>query len=128
MELPQFHRQGFAELQQALEQLHRQLLAPADPELDIRAAIAQLQTIFQEKIIPLPLDELPAPVEHQVQSFQVEINKQLRLLGMDGMFLQAARQPATTDQRRNQIHDRLVLLHRYCEAVLRGEGEEGMEG
>ena len=54
----------------------------------------------------------------QAQPLQTEINKQLRLLETDLIFLKAARQPATLQQRHQQIQTRLTLLLRYCEAIL----------
>jgi len=66
-------------------------------------------------------------VEQRLQSFQVEINKQLRLLGMDVLFLKSARQVTTIAQRRSQMGDRVQILIQYCDAVL-GFQEQGKEG
>lgn len=57
-------------------------------------------------------------VSSQVQAVSVEIDKQLRLLAIDALFLQTARQSTTLEHRRQQIGDRLTLLQRYCELLL----------
>jgi hypothetical protein len=80
--------------------------------------VLKLQQFFQNQILKLDGNELSPELEQRIYSFQVEIDKQLRLLGMDIMFLQAARQEATGSQRRSQVSDRLSTLIRYCEAVL----------
>jgi hypothetical protein len=54
----------------------------------------------------------------RLQAFNVEINKQLKLLRMDCLFLQTAKQPATIAQRHQQMLGRLDLLKAYAEAVL----------
>jgi hypothetical protein len=56
-----------------------------------------------------------------VQSYQTEINKQLRLLEMDLMFLKAARQGATIEARWKGMGDRIHLLILYCDAILSEE-------
>ncbi|MEX0271161.1 heterocyst frequency control protein PatD [Leptolyngbyaceae cyanobacterium UHCC 1019] len=84
----------------------------------LKTDIAALQAFFQAHIWALDVDELDPAVAHQVQSFNVEIDKQLRLLSMDGMFLLAAKQSKTKEQRFNQMRDRLALLLRYCNGLL----------
>jgi hypothetical protein len=58
-----------------------------------------------------------------VQSYQTEINKQLRLLEMDLMFLKTARQAATLEQRWSGMGDRIHLLTLYCDALLTEENQ-----
>jgi hypothetical protein len=120
--LPLPYQQCFEELQQALAQVERMLRSGANA-VDLKAALTQIQQLFQSQVLSLNLDVLPAELEHRVYSFQVEIDKQLRLLGMDLTFLQAARQVETIAQRRHQAGERAEILLRYCEALL-GEGEE----
>ncbi|KGF72479.1 hypothetical protein DO97_08985 [Neosynechococcus sphagnicola sy1] len=80
------------------------------------AEIREIQQFFRDQILCLPLDTLA--ISPQVQSYQTEIQKQLQLLAMDATFLQAARQPATQQQRQTQFRDRLATLNRYCRAIL----------
>ncbi|PSB23662.1 hypothetical protein C7B82_30405 [Stenomitos frigidus ULC18] len=96
-----------------------QILAVSnDTELALKSKAMALQQFFREQILSLQLDELAPAVQHWVQSYHVEIDKQLRLLAMDIMFLQAARQSVTAEQRRQQIRDRLTTLQRYCDGLL----------
>lgn len=81
----------------------------------LKAEVSQLQQVFQTQIAAeTNLAEEPNPI----QAIQTEINKQLRLLETDVLFLQAARQPAKVQHRQQQIVDRLNLLLNYCAAVL----------
>lgn len=81
-----------------------------------RLDVAEFEAVFLkvEQIDSLADEDL----EIKVQSYQTEINKQLRLLKIDLMFLKSARQPATSEQRWNVMGDRLHLLMVYCEALL----------
>jgi len=118
--LPQPHCL-YQHFQQMLHQLQREL--EQGDRLQLQAMFAATQTYFQQQILsPDPAGLEPGILEPndaaRVRSFQVEINKQLRLLSADLMFLQTARLPGTQSQRRQQIGDRLALLLRYCEGIL----------
>ncbi len=80
-----------------------------------RERLAALQELFTQQILPL------TDVDTRVQSYQTEISKQLRLLEVDIMFFQGARQISTSLARLKTIGDRLTTLIRYCEAVLQPE-------
>lgn len=112
---------GYFQTYQTLEQQVagiNQAIAENNNSASLKIDVAALQAFFQTHIRTLNLDELDPALAHQVQSFNVEIDKQLRLLSMDVMFLQAARQATTTEQRLNQMRDRLTLLLRYCNGLL----------
>lgn len=115
--LPPGYQQPYQQLQQKVEELQESLTSNAD-SLTLKTAIAGLQTFFQTQIWNLNLQDLEPKLEHQVQSINVEIDKQLRLMNMDGLFLQAARQENTIEQRKQQVRDRLSLIMRYCNGVL----------
>jgi hypothetical protein len=108
----------YRQFYQSLEHQLQHLQAIAGDYSTLQTSVQEIQNFFQQKILPVNLEPLGAIQAAKIQSFQVEINKQLRLLGTDLMFLQAARQSATQHQRQQQISDRLDLLRRYCEAVL----------
>lgn len=87
-------------------------------ELDsdkLRLCLNQLQTFFIQQIVPL---EDPSFRE---QSYKTEINKQLRLLEVDVMFLKGAKQSATSKARLNTIIQRVDTLIGYCQAVMHPE-------
>jgi len=116
--------QLYQKFQQNLQQL-REIVAQTDPDQTaLRQFFLETQQFFQVQIIGAEGDELPAAVHPQVHAYQTEINKQLRLLGQDLMFLQAARQSDTVQQRQAQILDRLETLLRYCDALLQDEPEQ----
>jgi hypothetical protein len=117
------YRQFYQFFRQKLQQLQGQV---GKDYSTLQLTFQEAQTFFQHKILPLDLEFLNSAQAIKIQSFQVEINKQLRLLGTDLMFLQAARLPATQSQRWQQISDRLDMLMRYCDAVL-AAGEDEVE-
>jgi hypothetical protein len=82
---------------------------------ELRQSIRILQQFFQEQIVPLDSDEW-----HE-RSYRTEISKQLRLLDVDVLFLQGAKQKATIETRLKAISDRISILTGYCQAVLDGK-------
>jgi hypothetical protein len=81
---------------------------------NIAQAVQAIDHHFREQILAIPIGTDDNP--HQ--AIQVEINKQLRLLKTDLLFLRSAQQPHIVDQRLQQMADRLALLARYCEMIL----------
>lgn len=125
--LPIAHQTCYQTFQQALQRARSQIAnSSADSPVDLptlKSTLAQLQSFFQTEILSLNSDDLEPAIAHSVQSYQVEMHKQLRLLITDLSFLQAARQADTIQQRRQQVGDRLETLIRYCGAVIGGEGD-----
>lgn len=116
--LPPSHFQIYREFQHDLEAVKDVLSQDTVDRSLLKSSVAKLQDFFQNQILTLDLGSLNEPLAQQIQSFQVEINKQLKLLSLDGTFLQAAKQPTTAIQRIQQASDRLTLLNRYCDALL----------
>jgi hypothetical protein len=118
MILSEERRQCYEELQQALEQLQR---TAAQDNLD-RAALAieyrKVQQFFGNQIMRAHSRELDASETPPEQSYLTEIHKQLRLLGTDVTFLQAAKQPTTAQTRQIVAAERLNTLIGYCGALL----------
>ncbi|NJN85474.1 MAG: heterocyst frequency control protein PatD [Leptolyngbyaceae cyanobacterium SL_7_1] len=83
----------------------------------LQTAFLEVQQLFQLHIASADLAPLDPAIATKLQSLLVEINKQLRLIGVDIMFLQAARQPPTAQKRQKQLSDRLQLLSSYCTAI-----------
>lgn len=88
---------------------------------EVRLRVASLQQMFQQQIVPLAVEDAQMPDNSREQSYQTEMSKQLRLLELDVMFFQGARQPATAQARLQTISDRLTTLMQYCEAILQQE-------
>lgn len=87
-------------------------------KLKLKQDFAQLQAVFTEEIANLSLNDLDPLLTSRLQSYLTEINKQLQLLAIDLSFLQASRQPTTTQTKITQICKRLETLTNYCQAVL----------
>lgn len=117
--LPEIHRQRYLEFRRSLQQLKATVTQSQPEGAVLKVAWQDLQQFFQNQIIPLGAEELADPsLEQRVQSYQTEMSKQLRLTGTDIMFLQAARQSTTLQQRQVQISDRLTMLVGYCDVLL----------
>lgn len=113
--------QAFQESLQEIEQLiHDQLNHPSNlNQSALLAALSQVQQLFKEQILTMPLDQIPTDLLSSVQSYRTEMHKQMRLLATDVMFFQTARQPGTKQQRLSQMTTRLETLIRYCNALLK---------
>lgn len=120
--LPSTHKKRYEAFEQTVQQV-QQTAVPGASSTALKAEVAALQQSFRDQLLSLPTDELPSATQQWVQSYQVEMDKQLRLLGVDVLFLQSAKQAETTKQRQQQVCDRLNILQRYCEALLGGGGE-----
>ena len=70
----------------------------------------QIQKFFQIALVNTNLEITP-----QNLSLQVEIDKQLKMLGVDLTMLQTSRSPDKWQKRHQQAIDRLVLLNRYLQ-------------
>jgi hypothetical protein len=108
--------QAYDRLQQSLQQLQRAVETGDRDSLQPRFQAAQ--QLFQQEITLLDLEALDPKLALKIRSIQVEINKQMRLLATDLLFLKTARQAATASQRQQQIGDRVTLLLRYCDSIL----------
>ncbi|MDX2242484.1 MAG: heterocyst frequency control protein PatD [Leptolyngbyaceae cyanobacterium bins.302] len=113
--LPPSHSQTYREFKLNLEELKDVLSQDTVDRSHLKSSVAKLQDFFQNQILTLDLEGLEPALEQQVQSVHIEMDKQLKLLNLDALFLQAAKQPATAHQRSQQASDRLTLLARYCD-------------
>lgn len=100
-----------------LEQLRSDATTEPIAAPELRRRVASLQQLFGEEIVPL------ADENWRVQSYQTEMSKQLRLLEIDVMFFQGARQASTVQTRLQTISDRLTTLIQYCNAILQPQAE-----
>ncbi len=114
--LPKEHNQQYQKLSQLLNQLQQNVRAREPGK--ILAINQEVQQWFQTQIINLDNSELDPSIAFQVQSYLTEIHKQLRVLNVDVTFLQASRNPQTTQTRLANISDRLEILKGYCLSIL----------
>ncbi len=115
--LSQVHYQHYQKLQQTLEQFQGHATQVNPERTDLMSEFLKIQDFFQSQVANLNPDLLSPEMQSRLGSYQTEINKQLRLLGTDLMFLKSARQASTAEQRRTQIRDRLKTLIGYCELL-----------
>jgi hypothetical protein len=115
--LPEAYHQHYQSLRQSLQRMREAVVSVpvAGSALQEKFQTAQR---YQQLLTDLDLEGLNPAVMAKVRSYQTEINKQLRLLGTDVMFLRTARQAATLSQRQTQMSDRIDTLIRYCNALL----------
>ena len=78
---------------------------------ELRPHLAKLQAFFSQQIVPL------VDANSREQSYKTEISKQLRLLEVDMMFLQGAKQLTTLQARLKTIEERINTLIGYCQAI-----------
>ena len=116
--LPDSYRQRYQHLRQILERLQTLISKPEFDFSTLNADVLTVQQFFQDQVRSLDLEALDITARQRSHKFHVEINKQLRLLMMDVMFLQTAKQSATSQQRSGQVGDRISTLLRYCDALL----------
>ena len=94
----------------------------------IPAEVVQLQLTFREQVLTMPLEDINPTHRAKVQSYQAEISKELRLVGLDCTFFLAARQAETWAQRGQQVIDRIETLIRYCDGILEQPGNHLPKG
>lgn len=85
---------------------------------ELRPHLAKLQAFFSQQIVPL------VDANSREKSYKTEISKQMRLLEVDVMFLQGARQLATLQSRLKTIEERINTLIRYCQAITQAVEEK----
>jgi hypothetical protein len=108
----------YAPFRRSLQALQTRVLQ-ANPDVpSLHADFLDLQQYFQSAILSAePFDEDEVNIA-RLMSYQTEISKELRLLGMDMMFLQAARKAMSIQQRQAQMRDRLERLMGYCDRIM----------
>ncbi len=114
--LSQLFHQRYQEFFYLLEQLRA--ASTQSDKVKLKQSVQIAQQFFQQQIVTLDPQDLSPQEESKIRSYQTEISKQLQLVGMDVIFLQAARQQATAANRQMQLADRIQTLIRYCNTIL----------
>ena len=102
----------YQELAAFLDELRTNVTTDKLNTNQLRLNFTHLQTFFLQQIIPL------VNANSQEQSYKTEISKQLRLLEVDIMFLQGAKQLTTLQSRLKTIEERIDKLSGYCQAII----------
>ncbi|UUO14230.1 heterocyst frequency control protein PatD [Dolichospermum heterosporum] len=106
-----FNCDKYQELATFLDEFRTNVTAGKLSAGELRPHLAKLQAFFSQQIVPLVDANL------REQSYKTEISKQLRLLEVDMMFLQGAKQLTTLQARLKTIEERIDTLIRYCQAI-----------
>ncbi|XHR80810.1 MAG: heterocyst frequency control protein PatD [Gloeotrichia echinulata GP01] len=114
------NKEKYQALANSLEQFRSDVTTTQIDATQLQRRLASLKELFQEQIVPI------AESNSHEQSYRTEMSKQLRLLEIDVMFYQGARQAATVQTRLQTIGYRLSTLLRYCDAILQPEDETGV--
>ncbi|HEY9648053.1 MAG TPA: heterocyst frequency control protein PatD [Chroococcidiopsis sp.] len=119
--IPQSFHRPYTEFQQMLRQMQTEVTQANPDGPALQALFLEVQRYFQEQVQEQIQGEgqekLDEAIATKVEAIHIEMRKQLRLLAMDVMFLQAARKAITTQQRQAQMRDRLTLLINYCQGI-----------
>lgn len=91
---------------------------PTDSIPDLKISLARSIEWFESQILTQNIDSLPDPIAGKMRSSLTESHRLLRLLPIDVMFITAARNPITLQQRHQAYHQKLDLLLQYCQAVI----------
>ncbi len=91
---------------------------PTDSTAAIESQLRSAIELFESEILTQSLDRFPDPIAAKMRSYVTESHRLLRLLSMDLMFIAAARNPTTIEQRRQAYQSKLDLLLQYCLAVV----------
>ncbi|WP_107667835.1 heterocyst frequency control protein PatD [Cyanothece sp. BG0011] len=131
--LLKFYHQFYHELLNKLLELQKQVLAEDIDMITIKSMYQQVQTIFHDQILSMKLDELDCNAHRgleegrsladlfeiaSIRSAQTEINKNLRLLGTELLFLTASRQVQTTEKRLEKVQEKVKELIGYSQAII----------
>ena len=106
-----FNCDKYQELATFLDEFRANVTAGELNAGELRPHLAKLQAFFSQQIVPL------VDANSREQSYKTEISKQLRLLEVDMMFLQGAKQLTTLQARLKTIEERIDTLIRYCQAI-----------
>lgn len=106
-----FNCDKYQELATFLDEFRTNVTAGKLSAGELRPHLAKLQAFFSQQIVPL------VDANSREQSYKTEISKQLRLLEVDMMFLQGAKQLTTLQARLKTIEERIDTLIGYCQAI-----------
>ncbi|ACK65489.1 conserved hypothetical protein [Rippkaea orientalis PCC 8801] len=121
--LPKFSQESYLNFLVVLTKLQGQVGANDVNLAKLSENLQELQGIFQEQILGSTLEGLDSSLTSVFQSTQTEIQRNLRLLATDLLFLQSARQQKTKEQRLGVMCDRIEQLISYSQIILERLGE-----
>jgi hypothetical protein len=88
--------------------------SPAELKVSLKATIE----FFESALLAQDLDTLPDPIAGKMRSYVTESHRLFRLLPIDVMLMAAARNPTTSQPRRQACQDKVNLLLQYCQSAI----------
>jgi hypothetical protein len=85
---------------------------------DVKGEFQGVQQAYQEQILTLTTEGIERAIAPRWQSIQTEVNRAMRLLQTDILFLGASRQSAIAQQRQEACIARIEQLIGYCQLLL----------
>jgi len=104
-------------LQSFIENLKVLQTSAATANVDGRSLQQQFletQQLYHQQLLPTLVE---SPAAASLITYQTEINRALRLLGMDVTFLQSAKNPVTQQKRQAQMQQRLQTLLEFSQGL-----------
>ena len=83
-------------------------------ERSLQLQVTALQHLYQQQLLPALI---ASPAASTLTTYQTEINRALRLLGLDATFLRSAKTPQTQAKRLAQLQDRLRILLEFSQGL-----------
>lgn len=113
MSTPTFVQPSLRAFTQALAGLQALALQANVDRQVLNSHFLKAQQHYQQKLRPA-LEEMQSPA---LTPYQTEINRSMRLLGMDVAFLQAAQKSPTVQKRQAQMEQRLKSLLDFSQGL-----------
>lgn len=115
--LHKLHLQAYQSFEKTLLEL-QDLARASNPEpAALLKHFQQVRQVFDRQIMILSEDELEGAIASRWQSVRTEIHRALRLLEMDMLFLNSAKQTATARTRLDSLQARIEQIVGYCQLV-----------
>ncbi|MFK8182676.1 MAG: hypothetical protein AB8B99_04825 [Phormidesmis sp.] len=105
-------------LSERLKAIHSELStlhSTAAPQL--QQQLLQCQSLFQKIVAQLAASDLTPEIEQRVRPAQTEAHRLLRLMGVDGLRLAAAKRPETLAKLRAQLLTQTESLQGFVQVI-----------
>lgn len=119
--LSRSHKRAYQDFITLLTEFKNFLLTSANKveQMQIKQHFQDLQSCFNQNIAGLNSENLEPELIPRWLSVQTEIKREFKLLTTDILFLAAARQNTTQEERKQSISDRTSKLIDYCQIMLK---------
>ena len=109
-------------LLEGLKELHILLeadtVAPRPPDaVAVQRQVVQLQQRLRQILAMIAETDLTPAIEQRLRPHQTEAHRRSRLLGIEAMRLQAAKQTATIERQRSQLQAHTQALQQFIQVI-----------